>query len=199
MSYGTFKSVAEVAKKFDITVANEHAFIHNTTLIVPDLLLDILAENIKNKVNYISEYAICETIIRPILDIVVKHYPLEIWSHIPYNIDQEKGLIGEPDYLIAQRNKYGTMAQPALCVIEAKKDNFDEGWAQALAEMVAASTQGANTCYAVVTTGALWQFGQLSNDKFTLDPTFISASTDLQRLFNTINWLFNQLQNYDTN
>jgi len=38
-------------------------------------------------------------------------------------------------------------------VIEAKKEDWDEGWAPALAEMYAASIQGATVCYAVVTSG----------------------------------------------
>ena len=70
--------------------------------------------------NFINETTICETIIRPILDIVSDHYKtLEIWSHVSYNVDAENGLIGEPDYLIAPRTKYGDMDTPVLCVIEA--------------------------------------------------------------------------------
>ena len=57
-----------------------------------------------------------------------------------------------------------------LCVIEAKQEKFDEGWPQALAEMVAASRQGVKVCYASVTTGDIWMFGQLEKGKlFTRD------------------------------
>jgi hypothetical protein len=48
-------------------------------------------------------------------------------------------LIGEPDYLIAPKTKYGGMAVPPLYIIEAKKERFEKGWAKALAEMVASS------------------------------------------------------------
>ncbi len=193
MAYGTFKSVEEVATKFDIEVADTTIFIGEKTLEISELLFSIIENNLRDKINYVSEYAICETIIRPILDIVAQNYPLKVWSHIPYNVDQEKGLVGEPDYLIAPKNKYGGMVSPALCVIEAKKDNFDEGWTQALAEMVASSLLEAKTCYAVVTTGTVWQFGKLKNNIFIIDPTFVSAATDLQRLFNIINWVFNEI------
>jgi hypothetical protein len=136
------------------------------------LLFFIVENNLRDKINYVSEYAICETIIRPILDIVAQNYPLKVWSHISYNVDKEKGLVGEPDYLIAPKNKYGGMVNPALCVIEAKKDNFDEGWTQALAEMVASSLLEAKTCYAVVTTGTVWQFAKLKNQIFIYRPHF---------------------------
>lgn len=193
MAYGSFKSVEEVATKFDIEASDKATFVEEKSIQVLDVLLSMIENNLKNDTNYVSEFAICETIIRPILDIIVANYPLRVWSHISYNVDQEKGLIGEPDYLIAPKNKYGGMAKPALCVIEAKKDNFDEGWTQALAEMVASSILGATTCYAIVTTGVLWQFGKLDNNIFTIDSKSISATTELQRVFNTINWIFNEI------
>lgn len=52
------------------------------------------------------------------------------------------------------------MARPALCVIEDKRDDFGEGWTQALSEMVASSPLGAQVCYGTVTTGAIWQFSR---------------------------------------
>lgn len=193
MAYGTFNSIAEVAKKFDIEVADKSDFFKEKELATPDVLFSMVEKNLKDKTNYISEYAICETLIRPILDIVAENYALKVWSHIPYNIDKEEGLIGEPDYLIATKTKYGEMATPSLCIIEAKKENFDEGWTQALAEMVASSFLGATTCYGIVTTGNFWQFGKLDHTVFTIDPRSLSATTALQTVFNSINWLFSEI------
>jgi hypothetical protein len=154
----------------------------------------MVQENLNDSTNYTTEYAICDALIHPILDIVAKNYTLKVWSHIQYNIDIQKGLVGEPDYLIAPKTKYGTMAKPSLCIIEAKKDNFDEGWTQTFAEMVATSIiDNTVTRYGIVTTGAIWQFGKLENNKFTIDPQYISATTELQRIFNMLNWLFNKI------
>lgn len=193
MSYGTFKTVEEVARKFDIEVANTAFFVEEKKLNVLDFWFSVIKENLQDKSNYVSEYSICETIIRPILDIVAKKHLLKVWSHVAYNVDKEKGLIGEPDYLIAARNKYGGMKRPALCIIEAKKDNFDDAWTQALAEMVASSILGTTTCYGITTSGSTWQFGKLNNNVFIIDPTSISATNNLQQLFNTINWVFNEI------
>jgi len=144
--------------------------------------------------SFINEVTICEDIIKPILDLVAEKYnKLFVWSHMPYNVAPEEGLKGEPDYLIASRIKYRSMALPPLCIIEAKPEKFDEGWAQALAEMVAASKQGLKVCYASVTTGDIWMFGQLENGKyFTKDVIKISATTDLQWIFDTLNWMFSK-------
>lgn len=193
MAYGTFNSVTEVATKFDIKVDKETTFVNTKNIEIPNILFSMIEKKLRDRINYVSEYAICETMIRPILDIIAENSPLKIWSHVAYNVDKEKGLIGEPDYLIALKNKYGGMATPVLCVIEAKKENFDEGWTQALAEMVASSILGATTCYGIVTTGAFWQFGKLENGVFIIDPVSISALRELQYIFNIINWIFDEI------
>jgi hypothetical protein len=193
MSYGKFKSVEEVATKFDIKVAERTAFIEEKNLEILEAFFIRITKNLNDETNYITEFAICDAIIRPILDIVVENYDLKVWSHVPYNVDEEQGLVGEPDYLIAPKTKYGAMARPSLCVIEAKKDNFDEGWTQALSEMVASSLQGAKIGYSIVTTGAIWQFSKLENNVFVIDPKYLSATTELQRVFNTINWIFHKI------
>jgi hypothetical protein len=193
MSYGKFKSVEEVATKFDIEVADRTAFLNEIELEILDVFFSMITKNLQDETNYINEFAICETIIRPILGIVAENYNLKVWSHMPYNIDEEKGLVGEPDYLIAPKTKYGAMAKPLLCVIEAKKDDFNQGWAQALSEMVASSLLDAHICYGIVTTGAIWQFGKLDQGIFVIDPSYISATTELQLVFNTINWIFQEI------
>ncbi len=80
--------------------------------------------------------------------------------------------------------------------MEAKQENWKKGWAHALTEMCAASTQGAEICYGAVTTGVLWQFGRLEHGTlFTRDPVKLSAIDNLQRVLNTLNWLFDVVEN----
>jgi hypothetical protein len=193
MSYGTFKSVGEVAKKFDIKVIQGKVFTKAKSLDVPSLLFSIIKDDLNDATNYVSEYAVCDALIRPILGVVVRDYPLKIWSHVAYNVDEKQGLLGEPDYLIAPLTKYGEMARPALCIIEAKNDNFDKAWTQVLAEMVASSLLGATVCYGIVSTGRLWQFGKFEDKTFITDPNFISATDNLQYVFDTINWIFDEI------
>ncbi len=106
------------------------------------------------------------------------------------------GLDGEPDYLIAPYARNGGISTPPLCIMEARQENWKKGWAQALAEMYAASAQGAKICYGAVTTGVLWQFGKLKDGKlFTRDPVKLSATDNLQGVLNTLNWLFGEVDN----
>ncbi|MCI5134442.1 MAG: hypothetical protein D3920_05070 [Candidatus Electrothrix sp. AW2] len=194
MPYGTFGSVAEVARKFDITVSGNVSFIERTAIAIPAHDFIRIEKKLIEELNFINEPTICERIISPILELVSEQYEeLKIWSHLPYNVDQEQGLVGEPDYLVAPRTKYGDMGVPPLCIVEAKKDNFEQGWTQALAEMVAASLQGADICYGVVTTGKIWEFGKLEKGMFTRDPQQISATRELQVVFDTFNWVFSEI------
>ncbi len=192
MSYSDFKKVSEVTAKFDIQVANER-FMNVLSLEILPIYFADMTEKLNSPMSFINEVAICEEIIKPILNLVEKNYPsLYVWSHVSYNVDKEKGLVGEPDYLIAAMTNQALMSIPPLCVIEAKQEKFDEGWAQALAEMVAASSQGIQTCYGVVTTGKAWEFAKLENNLFTKDPNQISATDNLQKVLNALNWLFDK-------
>jgi len=193
MSYGNFKTLTEVAEKFDIELKTAH-FIDQLTIDIPEYPFLDIKQRLGDDMSFINETAICEDIIKPILNLIEINYELlHIWTHVSYNVDKAQGLVGEPDYLIAARSKYGTMNIPPLCVIEAKQEKFDEGWAQALAEMVAAAIQAdkqLGTYYAIVTTGKYWEFAKLENGVFSKDRKQIAATMDLQHVFNTLNWLF---------
>jgi hypothetical protein len=72
---------------------------------------------------------------------------------------------GNADYLIAERRAY--LEGPFVCVIEAKKDDFEQGTAQCLVEMQVCQTLNRQLgrvidVYGVVTNGEGWKFYRLS-------------------------------------
>jgi hypothetical protein len=74
---------------------------------------------------------------------------------------------GNADYLIAERRAY--LEAPYVCVIEAKKDDFEQGAAQCLVEMQ--TCQWVNRqlgrdliIYGIVTNGEGWKFYRLQLD-----------------------------------
>jgi len=195
MPYGQFGSVEQVASIFDIKV-KDGSIIKSKSIEVSELLLKHIEKRLCDSLSFRNEATICNKIITPILNIVAENnQPLNVWIQEPFNVDKEKGLVGEPDYLIAPVTDYGGMDIPPLCIIEAKKQDWDEGWTQALAEMIAASIKGANICYSVVTTGKIWQFGKLEESIFLKDPNQISANRELQVVFDTLNWVFSEIAN----
>ncbi|CAK8711811.1 Type I restriction enzyme R protein N-terminal domain-containing protein [Candidatus Electrothrix laxa] len=193
MPYGKFESVEQVARIFSIKVKDD--FVAGSKSVeLPDQLLQNISTKLMDSLSFRNEATICNKVITPILNAVAeRNKPLNVWIEEPFNVDPEKGLVGEPDYLIAPATDYGGMELPPLCIIEAKKQDWDAGWAQALAEMVAASVQGADICYSAVTTGKIWQFGMLENSTFSKDPGQISATRELQLVFDTLNWMFSEV------
>lgn len=195
MSYGTFKTYEEVALKFEIQL-EEQIFIQQKEIHISQEMLGLIQKNLQLRRNYVSESAICETMISPILNLVANANDLPVWSHVRFDVDEKLGLIGVPDFLIAPASPIGTtFNKPVICVAEAKKENFNEGWAQALSEMIAAQNFNQDesmTVFGIVTTGNIWQFASLKNHIFTMDVISYSALENLQKLFNCLNWLFGE-------
>nr|VFJ61465.1 MAG: hypothetical protein BECKFW1821C_GA0114237_100171 [Candidatus Kentron sp. FW] len=80
---------------------------------------------------------------------------------------------------------------PLLIVAGAKKNDFEQGWAQCLAELIAARNlnRSDKAVYGLVTDGKLWEFGKLEIDIFTRD-TDSFTMTELPRLFASLNFIF---------
>ncbi|CAK8725063.1 Type I restriction enzyme R protein N-terminal domain-containing protein [Candidatus Electrothrix laxa] len=191
MPYGKFTTVGQVAETFGISLRKAWFLqdVKKGSIKVPDYKTAEIKKRLSNTSALRNEAARCNQIITPILNIVVdEHEPLQLWIEEPFNVDESNGLTGTPDYLIALETAGEEMAVPPICVIEAKQDKFDEGWTQALAEMVAASMKGSGTCYGIVTTGKAWEFGKLENNVFTREPDQVTTR-NLQDLFDILNWI----------
>lgn len=89
---------------------------------------------------------------------------LKIWKGAALESDTS---ISAADYLIAEHRAY--LEAPLLCVIEAKKDDFEQGAAQCLVEMKACHwvNQQLNMqidILGIVTNGETWKFYKLTLD-----------------------------------
>jgi hypothetical protein len=137
--------------------------------------------------------------IAPILGIISQQNDLPLWSHVRFDVSPEEGLIGIPDFMIAPASPIGTVpTNPMICVAEVKKENFNEGWAQVLAEMIAAQRFNEDEnreIFGIVTTGSIWQFGKLTRKALTMEIVTFSALENQQKLFNIINWIFHVAKN----
>lgn len=123
----------------------------------------------------VSEAAVCETLIYPVLREVWRLYlnELSLWSHLPLAFDPD--LCGTPDYMVSRRSPLGAPVpdQPFLLVVEAKKDDFDRGWGQCLSAMRAAQglcEEADLTFSGASTNGRTWEFGRIEGDVFLQDP-----------------------------
>ena len=83
---------------------------------------------------------------------------------------------------------------PLIMLVEAKKNDFEQGWAQCLAELVAAQKINADSdvpVYGIVSDGTFWQFGRLVGDAFTQNQINFSVD-NLPVLFGAINAVFKE-------
>jgi hypothetical protein len=109
--------------------------------------------------------AICGEAIEPL-------QRLKIWKGAQLDGERASGYV---DYLIAERRRY--LTTPMLCIIEAKKDDFEQGLAQCLVEMQACQWQNSKVNRTVdvlglVTNGTTWRFYKLipSGQIYESDP-----------------------------
>lgn len=171
MSFNQFKSLPDVLKKYSL-IYDEIKLPKIPQVIAPEILKQELEFTLNNVPYDVSETAICENLLYPILKQAWKEYAdvLAIWSQVPLNYDKE--LSGVPDYVIAKRSPLGRIVfdVPYIAVIEAKRDDFTGGWGQCGAEMVAMQRINGDVnfpVYGIVSNGEIWEFGQLENQKFT--------------------------------
>lgn len=119
-----------------------------------------------------SEKAKSETIVFPILLEVRDRNSnyITIYSGDNLNADDEKGLKGECDFIIAKDTESFDISSPILQMVEAKKHDIDVGVPQCAAQMVGAKifNQKNNTevphIYGCVTTGDEWLFLKLGEE-----------------------------------
>ena len=197
MAFSNYKSIAEVLKAFQVTYT-EANFLSAVEFKVSDYFREDLETIMRDGVVDNSEFAISENLIYPVLKEVWKIYRNNfiLWSHQSFNYDEK--LSGFPEYILAKRSPLGKVVfdKPYFILVEAKQDNFEAGWAQCLAEMIAAQRLNEEypiIIYGIVSNGVTWQFGNLDNDKFTKNITPYTIY-ELDKLFAAVNFIFQQCE-----
>ena len=193
MAFTDFKSIAQVQETFDIKYS-EADYIQYTADIEPSAaFLEEFTFSREHIDVFASETSRCENVIYPVLRDVYKRYVdcFSLWSHKSIAYDAQ--LSGTPDYLISTKSALGktVLGTPIIVVVEAKRNDFVEGWGQCLAELVAIqkiNDDDMKPIYGVVTDGELWQFGRLAKKLFTRHKTALSIG-ELERVFGAIAYL----------
>ncbi|MGI0482351.1 hypothetical protein ACN4EE_16400 [Geminocystis sp. CENA526] len=195
MSFNNYKNINDVLQQFPFSYQEDN-FIKEIEFNIDPYFVNRLELIIKEGIVFNSEYAICENIISPILvEIWLKYREkLILWSHQPLKYDEN--LSGIPDYMIAQRSPRGKviLEQPYLILVEAKKDNFEEGWGQCFAELIAVqklNNNQNNIVFGIVSNGKIWEFGKLQDSIFTKNLKYYTLE-ELAKLMGAISFLFQE-------
>ena len=194
MAFSDFKTIPDVQRKFGIRHI-ENDFIKIDGNASPS---EQFSQELEFSRRYLpifaSEGARCEAIIFPVLREVYKAYAADYTLWIKEPLAYDETLSGTPDYFISTRSELGKLivGTPVIMLVEAKKNDFEQGWGQCLAELVAAQKINADTdtpVHGIVTDGTLWQIGHLVNETFTQNTTSFSVD-DLPTLFGAIDAVF---------
>jgi hypothetical protein len=146
-----------------------------------------------------SEKAKSELLVTPVLAQArrLTDRQVQLFSGEEFNVDQERGLNGFCDFLFTKSGNRFTIDAPVLMLVEAKRGEIESGWGQCVAEMVAAQIYNRNyertipIIYGCVTSGRLWQFFKLEDNRITIDPTNYSL-LPVQKILGILKWILSQ-------
>ena len=194
MAFKRHKDIGQVLATYQLSLREAPIFDNHLQLTAPERLVDDIDFIRDNMAYKSSEAATCEMIIFPLLKEAwrARREGLMLWSHVQltYTDDQNKPVMGFPDYIIARKSPLANvvMDKPLLAVIEAKKDDFTGGWAQCTVEMVGMQKINQNPempIYGIVTNGTTWEFAKLQQHYVTQHPKIFTISS-LDELYSTL-------------
>lgn len=199
MAFSDFKAIPEVQERFGIRYV-ENDFIETKNSAGPsEQFLQEFDFNREYINAFGSEGARCEAVIFPVLREVYKGYAGDYALWIKQPITYDDVLSGTPDYFISTRSELGKLVvgTPLIMLVEAKKNDFEVGWGQCLAELVAAqkiNEDAEHPVYGIVSDGTFWQIGHLVGETFTQNRTSFSVD-NLPTLFGAIDSVFEAAKN----
>lgn len=176
MAYSAF-TLANAQTRLGLTYRTAELFPDVTPVPPPGWLPDTLARG--GELAIASEKARNEFIVAPVLlaarEATGKAFA--IYSGTRFDIDENRGLVGECDFILSLHDPVPIVQAPILTMVEAKKADIEEGLGQCVAQMVAAAVfndrrgQPGHAVYGCVTTGEDWQFLRLDGTVVTFDRT----------------------------
>ncbi len=177
MAYSDF-SVKKVKTTFGLIEKQIDLFNNNFQKIdESNWLKETLEISLKLAFSSSSEKARSEFIIAPILLEIEKRNQdkFSIFSGERLDVDEQKGLKGECDFILSKGPISSTMQAPIFSLLEAKKNDIKEGLGQCIAQMMGAKIFNQNEgneieiIYGCVTTGEDWQFLKLEDNIIFVD------------------------------
>ena len=171
MSYSDF-TLEAVARVLGVISRAADLFPDLRPIPAPAWLQDTLARGTQGiQLSLISEKSRSEFIVAPILlaSRELSGNRFAIYSGQRLDVDPEKGLTGECDFILSASDPVLPLQAPIATVVEAKKNDIEGGLGQCIAQMVAAdrfnqsSGRSGAPVFGCVTTGEAWQFLRLAS------------------------------------
>lgn len=174
MGYGDF-TLNYLLTAFDLAIAQAPMFARAPHIEPSPWLSDTLHKG--RGIAFYSEKSRSEFIVAPVLLCCQEmlHSECCLYSGVRLDVDPEKGLKGECDFILAKAPPTPALQAPLLVVVEAKKNDIEDGLAQCAAQMIAARLfnqqhkEEISEIFGCVTTGEAWQFMKLHSRELVVD------------------------------
>jgi hypothetical protein len=174
MAYTDF-TLESIEQKFGVINKSQALFEPLSALPVSTDLAKALARARKLRVR--SEKARSELLVTPILleirELTDEFFTIYSGDNLP--ADDEAGLRGECDFILAKDTGTFDINYPILCVVEAKKNDLDIGIPQCAAQLIGARIFNLRkgiappSLYGCVTTADEWVFMRLTGNELVID------------------------------
>lgn len=178
MPYSDFKTIDDILAQFDVTVSSgDSLFKAAPEAALSPELEKMLETTVPLALNINTEKARSELIIAPLLVEVrnLMDRKVSLFSGIEFSVDASRNLTGFCDFLISYSHDQAFLQVPVICIVEAKNENLKSGYAQCMAEMLAAQLYNGQKSHpmssilGVVTTGSNWKFLTLNQTTLAID------------------------------
>jgi hypothetical protein len=196
MAFSNYKTLELVKEKYPQVVVTNGKIIPQN---LPEFEVNpLLAEEIElNLLTYRSnEYYATEGLVSPVLRAAWRKYMNEInmWTHQPISYNED--LSGVPDFMFTHldQRQYEVMSYPIVTSVEAKAENFVEGWSQCIVQMLACQKLNPKPnviVFGIVTTGKQWEFGKLVGNLVTKNTTGCGID-NLPKLMTILDYLLSE-------
>lgn len=182
--YGPYVDYSEftlesVARVLGVVSRSAELFPDLQPVPIPPWLKDTLERGTQGiQLSLISEKSRSEFIVVPLLlaSRELSGNRFVIYSGQRLDVNAARGLMGECDFILSATAPMLPLQAPIATVVEAKKNDIEEGLGQCIAQMVAADRfnrnegQDGRPVFGCVTTGEAWQFAKLAGSEVLLEP-----------------------------
>lgn len=195
MAYSDFKTLEQINQELGIQIKSGYELYQQAESVQ---LTPWFTETMKlaytKAVRINTESARQALIVDNVLLELSQHSVISFFLENSFNVDQARGLTGNPDGLISKSENQLYITDPVVVLVEAKKSDLGSGLPQCIAEMEAARVfnekrgNPISPIYGVVTDGVLWQFLALEGGVATIDSYFY-ALEDGSRVIGILKFL----------
>jgi hypothetical protein len=177
MAYADF-TLSGLTKQFGLIIdENTDLFVHIPEASLRPEFHAQLQRTVPLALRVSTEKSRSEFIIAPILAELwlQTNQQVGLFSGVDFPVDPSLGLVGVCDYIVTRSPELLFVRAPVLMLVEAKNEEMKRGYAQCIAEMLAAQTFNAReivetgTIYGAVTIGELWKFLELVGTSVRID------------------------------